>query len=193
MDIINLLDLHTREEFRRWLAENHDREDVCWLRSNRAEKPVPGIISYIDAVEVALCYGWIDSTQRRIDDGKPIQRFTPRRKGSVWCERNIERCRRLIKLGEMTPAGYAVLPDMDPAHFVIRPWVLDALRADAEAWQHFQTFPPAYCRIRIFMIQHYADTGRQEQARQALERFVADTHAGKMLRGWSDYGRLENY
>ena len=53
------------------------------------------------------------STMKRIDDGKPIQHFTPRRKGSNWCRHNIERCRRLIEIGEMTPAGLAVMPDPD--------------------------------------------------------------------------------
>ena len=118
MEVTNLLDIYTREEFYQWFLENHDKEKVCWIRINRAEKPIPDVVSYVDAVEVALCFGWIDSTQKRIDGGKPIQRFTPRRKGCIWCEQNIERCRRLIKLGEMTPAGKAVLPDMNPDHFV---------------------------------------------------------------------------
>ena len=116
MEITNLLDVHSRQELYRWFLEHHDREKVCWVRTNRAEKEIPGVIGYVDAVEVALCFGWIDSTQKRGDDGRPLQRLTPRRKNSSWTELNIERCRRLIRLGEMTPAGLAVLPDMDPAH-----------------------------------------------------------------------------
>lgn len=190
MEVTNLLDIHSREELYAWYLANHDKTRSFWLRVNRADKPVPGVVGYIDAVEVALCFGWIDSTQKRIDDGKPIQRFSPRSKRSNWCEQNVERCRRLIRLGEMTPAGKAVLPDMDPDHFVFYDWVLDALKADPVAWENFQRFPEVYKRIKIDRIQHYTDTERPEQAQTALQRFVEDTHNGKIQRGWNDGGRL---
>lgn len=193
MEVINLLDIKTREELYQWYLEHHDKEQVCWVRTNRAEKPVPGVISYVDAVEVALCFGWIDSTQKRGEDGRPIQRFTPRRKRGIWCEQNVERCRRLIKLGEMTHAGEAVLPDMDPEHFIFYDWVIDALKSDAQTWENYQTFPDAYKRIKIWRIQHYADTKRMEEAQKALRKFVEDTHNGKMQRGWSDGGKLIDY
>lgn len=190
MEIDNLLNIHTREELYRWYLENHDKSDSMWLRVNRAEKPFPGVVGYIDAVEVALCFGWIDSTQKRIDDGKPIQHFTPRRKKSNWCEQNIERCRRLRKLGEMTPAGEAVLPDMDPDHFVFQEWFLDALKADSETWENYLGFPEVYKRIKADRIQHYMDTGRPEEAMKALRKFVEDTRNGKIQKGWSDGGKL---
>lgn len=193
MEVRNFVDIHTREELYQWYMLYHDKADELWIRSNRAERPVEGVVGYIDAVEVALCFGWIDSVQKRIDAGKPIQRYTPRRKGCIWCEQNIERCRRLIKIGEMTPAGLAVLPDMDPAHFVFYDWVIDALKADPLAWENYQSFPDAYKRIKIFRIQHYSDTRRPDEAKKALRRFVEDTHNGKMQGGWSDYGRLIDY
>lgn len=193
MEVINLLDITTREELYQWYKEHHDKEQVCWVKTNRAEKAMPRVISYVDAVEVALCFGWIDSTQKRGEDGRPIQRFTPRRKKGIWCEQNVERCRRLIKLGEMTPAGEAVLPDMNPEHFVFYDWVIDALKADTQAWENYQTFPDAYKRIKIWRIQHYADTKRMEEAEKALRKFIEDTRNGKMQRGWSDGGKLINY
>ncbi len=107
MEVTNLLDIHTREELHAWYLENHDKVSDFWLRVNRAMEPFPSVVGYVDAVEVALCFGWIDSTMKCIDDGKPIQHFTPRRKRSGWCWNNIERCRRLIDLGEMTPAKKA--------------------------------------------------------------------------------------
>lgn len=110
MEVTNRLDIHTREELYAWYLAHHATEKEFWLRVNRTAADCPGMIRYADAVEVALCFGWIDSTLKRIDDGKPVQRFTPRRKGSSWCERNLARCRKLIKQGEMTPAGLAVLP-----------------------------------------------------------------------------------
>ena len=193
MTIENLLDISTREGLYQWYLDNHDKAKEFWIRDNRAAKPFPGVIDYIDAVEVALCFGWIDSTQKRIDDGKPLQHFTPRRKGSNWCEQNIERCRRLIKRGEMTPAGEAVLPDMNPEHFVFEGWVLDALKADPQAWKNFQSFPENYKRIKVDRIQHYMHTKRPDYAMATLQKFIADTKKGILQRGWSDNGRLENY
>ena len=75
MIVTNLLDIHTRAELYQWYLENHDKVDDFWLRINRAEADCPGVVRYVDAVEVALCFGWIDSTMKRIDDGKPIQHY----------------------------------------------------------------------------------------------------------------------
>ena len=193
MEVTNLLDIHSREELYSWYLANHDKVRDFWLRINRADAACPGVVRYVDAVEVALCFGWIDSTQKRIDDGKPIQHFTPRRKGSNWCEQNIERCRRLIKIGEMTPAGLAVVPDLDPASFVFEDWVIEAIKADGEAWRHYLSFPENYRRIKVDRIQHYQHTGRPEYAQRMLQNFIRDCHEGKLSRGWSDFGRLEEY
>ena len=189
MEVTNLLDIHTREDLYRWYQENHLKVSDFWIRVNRAAADCPGAVRYVDAVEVALCFGWIDSTMKRIDDGKPVQHFTPRRKGSNWCERNLIRCRRLVQSGEMTPAGLAVAPDLDPTRFVFEDWVLDAIKADEKAWTNYLAFPENYRRIRVDYIQHYKQTGRVEQAQKALQRFVSDCHAGKMQPGWDDFGR----
>ena len=191
MEVTRLLDIHTREELYRWYQKNHETVPDFWLRINRAEADCPGVIRYVDAVEVALCFGWIDSTMKRIDDGKPIQHFTPRRKGGNWCEQNLVRCRRLVKLGEMTPAGLAAAPDLNPKLFIFEDWVMDAIKADKQAWKHFKTFPENYRRIKVDRIQHYKHTGRLEYAQKTLAKFIEDCHAGKMQSGWSDFGRLE--
>ena len=191
MEVTNLLDIHTREELYRWYLKNHDIVSDFWLRVNRAESDCPGVVRYVDAVEVALCFGWIDSTMKKIDEGKPIQHFTPRRKRSNWCERNLIRCRRLVQVGEMTSAGLAVTPDLDPSRFIFEDWVLDAIKAEETAWTNYLSFPETYRRIRVDYIQHFRQTGRVEQAQKALLRFVKDCHAGKMRPGWDDLGRLE--
>ena len=191
MEVDNLLDIHDREALYRWYQENHDKARDLWLRVNRAAADCPGVVRYVDAVEVALCFGWIDSTMKRIDDGKPVQHFTPRRKRSNWCERNLIRCRRLVQSGEMTPAGLAVAPDLDPSLFVFEDWVLDAIKADEKAWEHYNSFPETYRRIRVDFIQGYRRTKREEEAERALQRFVQNCHDGKMQPGWDDFGRLE--
>ena len=192
MEVRNLLDISTREELYLWYQDNHDKVSDFWLRVNRASADCPGVIRYVDAVEVALCFGWIDSTMKRIDDGKPIQHFTPRRKGSNWCEQNLVRCRRLIRMGEMTPAGLAVAPDLDPKRFVFEKWVLEAIKADKQAWKFFKSCPENYRRIKVDCIQHYHHTGRPEYAQRTLEKFIQDCHDGKLQPGWSDFGRLED-
>ena len=191
MDVTNLLDIHTREELYRWYQENHHKVSDFWLRVNRAAEDCPGVVRYIDAVEVALCFGWIDSTMKRIDNGKSVQHFTPRRKRSNWCERNLIRCRRLVKTGEMTPAGLAVAPDLDPSIFVYEDWVLDAIKADEKAWAGYNSFPETYRRIRVDFIQHYRQTNREEEAQKALQKFVQSCHDAKMFPGWDDFGRLK--
>lgn len=75
MEVSNLLDISTREGLYRWYQDTHDRVPDFWLRVNRASADCPGVIRYVDAVEVALCFGWIDSTMKRIDDGKAIQHY----------------------------------------------------------------------------------------------------------------------
>jgi hypothetical protein len=190
MEVTNLLDIQSREELYRWYQENHTRVSDFWLRINRAQADCPGVVRYIDAVEVALCFGWIDSTMKRIDDGKPVQHFTPRRKGSNWCEQNLARCRRLVKTGEMTPAGLQAAPNLDPGLFVYEEWVLEAIRRDKKAWKHFRAFPENYRRIKVDRIQHYHNTRREDYAQRLLQKFILDCHDGKMQGGWSDFGRL---
>ena len=191
MEVTNLLTIHTRDELYRWYLENHDKARDFWLRINRAAADCPGVIRYVDAVEVALCFGWIDSTMKRIDDGKPIQHFTPRRKGSNWCEQNLVRCRRLVRRGEMTPAGLAVAPDLDPDRFVFEDWVIEAIKADPQAWAFFRAAPENYRRIKVDRIQHYRHTNRPEYADHTLKKFIQDCHDAKLQSGWSDFGRLE--
>lgn len=112
-----------------------------------------GTFWYIDAVEEAMCFGWIDSTTKKMDNGITAQRLAPRRKNSLWSELNKERCRRMERLGRMTDAGRAVLPDMSEKGFVIDKEVLDALQGDDEIWENFQKFPSLYQRVRIDTIQ----------------------------------------
>lgn len=80
-----ILDIRTREEFRSWLWENHDKASECWIRAPKGKVPPDDSIWYLDAVEEALCFGWIDTTNKTVD-GINLQRFTPRSKRSPWSE-----------------------------------------------------------------------------------------------------------
>ncbi len=183
----NVLTVTDRHGFRAWLEENHATEQECWVAVKRGRPADPDVFYYLDAVEEALCFGWIDSTQKVVG-GVQLQRFGPRKPKSPWTELNKERVRRLERLGMMTDAGRAVLPPMGPRSFRIDPDVERALK-DARAWAKFRRFPPLYQRIRAYNVTFFKNRDPERYAR-SLESLVAHTRRGEMYGEWSDYGRL---
>ena len=113
MEITNLLQFSQRGELRRWLEENHNKEKCCWVVMYRTKVPEWPAIAYIDVVEEALCFGWIDSTLKRMPDGRLVQRLSPRCKKSHWTQLNIERCKDLESRGLMTDAGRRAIPNIN--------------------------------------------------------------------------------
>ncbi|MBQ2784449.1 MAG: hypothetical protein IJE99_05570 [Alistipes sp.] len=109
MEIVNLLQCRHRSELRRWFETNHATVRECWVIMSRAKHPEDGVLPYLDVVEEALCFGWIDSTLKRLDDGRLAQRLSPRRRGSHWTELNKQRCEDLERRGLMTNAGREAL------------------------------------------------------------------------------------
>jgi uncharacterized protein YdeI (YjbR/CyaY-like superfamily) len=96
--------LKTRKEWRSWLEKNHKTSEEVWLRYYKKPSGKPRI-PYVDAVEEALCFGWIDGKIKRINEDYYIQRFTHRRPGSRWSKYNIERIKKLTEQGLVKPAG----------------------------------------------------------------------------------------
>lgn len=188
MQPVNLLDVRNRDELRDWLLVNHQTQKECWVVVKRGRPVEDETFWYIDAVEEAMCFGWIDSTTKKLDSGVTAQRLAPRRKGSLWSELNKERCRRMERLGRMTDAGRAVLPDLSEDAFIIDPDILTALQADPEIWTNFQQFPPLYRRVRIDTIQIKRKQPELFQSR--LQKFLTCTKAGIMYGEWNDNGRL---
>lgn len=111
MQIIDLLEFANRKKLRQWLTENHQTAKECWVTVNRSKQPRTDCIPYVEAVEEALCFGWIDSTVKRLPDGRCAQRLSPRRKNSHWTDLNLQRCRSLAERGLMTEAGWQAMPD----------------------------------------------------------------------------------
>lgn len=109
MEITNLQEFKHRSELRQWLEENHNKERECWVVMFRKQRPGWNALPYIDIVEEALCFGWIDSTNKKLPDGRLAQRISPRRKGSNWTKLNKQRCRDLEERGLMTDAGRKVI------------------------------------------------------------------------------------
>ena len=186
----NILCATTRAEFRAWLESHHHTEKECWVDVRRGRPADDSQFWYLDAVEEALCFGWIDSRHKLID-GKRMQCFTPRKRISPWTELNKERVRRLERLGLMTDAGRRVLPPMGIRSFKIDKDVETALKA-ARVWTRFKSFPPLYQRIRAYNVAFYKkrDNSMYEQT---LSHLITETKAGRMYGEWNDYGRLSDY
>jgi uncharacterized protein YdeI (YjbR/CyaY-like superfamily) len=163
MEIGSTLYVSDRRDWRSWLAKHHASEKEIWLIYYKKHTDKPRI-PYNDAVEEALCYGWIDSIVKKIDEERFAQRFTPRNHRSRWSEANKERVHRLIALGKMTPAGLAKAAvflnssgtESKPAissRLVFAPDILGALKQDDKTWRNFSQFPESYKRIRIGWIE----------------------------------------
>ena len=190
VDVTNILDVNDRSAFRTWLSENHASESECWIAVKRGRPTDPNVFYYLDAVEEALYFGWIDSTHQLVD-GVRMQRFTPRKPRSNWTELNKERVRRLEALGLMTDAGRAVLPAMGPRSFRIDSAVERALK-DARVWAKFKRFPPLYQRVRAGNVAFYRKRSKTIYE-NALANLIDYTKRGEMFGEWNDYGRLLDY
>ena len=169
-----------RTEWRRWLADNHQTAKEIWLIYYAKESDKPRI-SYLHAVEEALCFGWIDGIAKKMDAERTVQRFTPRRPKGNWTELNKERVRRLIERGLMTEAGLAVAPDLSIEAFTIEPDILEALQADPVVWTNYQQFEGLYQRVRVSTIE---EARRQpDEFRRRLDKFIDMTRQNKTYGG----------
>ena len=185
----NVLPISSRGDFRAWLAA-HPNEAECWVKVKRGKPVESDTFYYLDAVEEALCFGWIDSTHKEID-GVRMQRFTPRKKNSPWTELNKERVRRLEKLGLMTDRGRSVLPSMGSRSFKVDPEIESAMK-QARVWSKFKSFPPLYQRIRTYNVAFYKKRN-PAMFEQTLKHLIEETKKGRMFGEWNDYGRLLDY
>ncbi|MEM6980460.1 MAG: YdeI/OmpD-associated family protein [Planctomycetota bacterium] len=166
---------------------NHESLTEIWLLLDK--QPIGDQLTYLDAVEEAICFGWIDGIGKRYSNNVKAQRFTPRRKRSHWTELNKERARRLIRLGLMTPAGEATCPDLT-INFELACDIEAAIKAEEKAWGTFEAFPDLYKRVRIGYIE---EMRRRDPAdfEKRLRNFIKQTAAGKMFGNWNDGGRLK--
>lgn len=169
MKITHTVYVHRVAAWRAWLRIHHRTAREIWLVYYRKDSGKPRI-SYNDAVDEALCFGWIDSTQKKIDADRTAQRFSPRRKGSPTSEMNKARARRLVREKRMTPAGLEAIGSLRAPRLVLAADVKAAFQRDPTAWKHFQRFPVAYRRIRIAFIE--GARGRPAEFKRRLGNLV---------------------
>ncbi|MBS6459534.1 MAG: YdeI/OmpD-associated family protein [Alistipes sp.] len=184
-----VLEFSSRNELRDWLASNHDSHREAWVVCNRSGKSDREGLPYLDIVYELLCFGWIDST-RKTHENKKLQRITPRKSGSNWTELNKERCRYLERLGLMTDAGRAVLPDnIDDDEPCMDENILALLQSDKAFADNFAKLPALYKRVRIGNM-HLKHSKDPKIYRRRLEKFIDCTRRGVMYGEWNDGGRL---
>ena len=176
-----------RKKWRAFLAERFETSDEIWFVFPTRDSGEAGV-SYNDAVEEALCFGWIDGRAGRLDDAHHIRRFTPRRAGNKYSQPNIERLKRLDSMGMIHPkVRESVLPVIN-APFVFPEDITEKLKADPAVWKNYSSFTEPYKRIRVAYIE--AARNRPEEFRKRLASFIEKTRAGKLITG---YGGIEKY
>ena len=176
-----------RQAWRDWLAEHFETCDEIWFVFPTKESGEKSI-SYNDAVEEALCFGWIDGRAGTLDEKHHIRRFTPRRRGSSYSQPNIERLIRLDTRGLIHPKVRESVKEIISAPFVFPQDILDAIRRDEQAWENYVKFAEPYRRIRVAYID--AARKRPEEFRKRLENFIRKTRENKLIIG---YGGIEKY
>lgn len=186
MEIEQVLRFEHRNDFRDWLERHADDQSFCWVILSR-KNSTDGLL-YLDAVEEALCFGWIDGIAKRTADGELAQRFSPKRKRSNWTELNKERVRRLQRLDLMDDRRLRVLPDMSSESFVIDEEISNCLKEDEQVFKQFMDFPELYRRIRIDTIQSVSED--RETYLRRLDKLIEKTKANEMYGQWNDDGRL---
>ena len=169
-----------RSEWRAWLEANADRMREVWLVYYKKESGRPSV-AYEDSVEEAICFGWIDSKIRRLDETRFAQLFTPRKPKSSWSSGNIARAKRMIREGKMTAAGLKVYDprNQTPAHPIKLPGLLEEeFRKQATAWENFQRFPPAYRRMTIGWV---ASAKQEETQLRRFRQLMAESAANRKI------------
>jgi uncharacterized protein YdeI (YjbR/CyaY-like superfamily) len=186
MEIGKTLYVTNREDWRAWLEEHFEREAEIWLVFPKKASGKPSIL-YNDAVEEALCFGWIDSIRKSLDEDHSAQRFSPRRPRSTYSQPNVERLHWLAERQMIHPS---ILPSVQPAlaqEFEFPADIIAAIQANPQAWQHYQAFSPAYQRIRVA----YVDSARErpEEFAKRLANFIQKTAENKQI----GYGGIDKY
>lgn len=176
-----------RQEWRQWLVANFESAREVWFVFPTKASGEVGV-AYNDAVEEALCFGWIDGVAGTLDPLHQLRRFTPRRKGSPYSRPNIERLIWLNEQGLLHPSVRTSVADLITLPFQFPADIIATLQQDQKVWEHYCAFSEPYKRIRVA----YIDAARKRPAefRRRLENFIAKTRQNRLIVG---YGGIEKY
>ncbi|MGD0461426.1 MAG: YdeI/OmpD-associated family protein [Tepidisphaeraceae bacterium] len=176
------LDIRNRQQWRTWLKKHHASSPGVWLAFHKDHTGVASI-PYEDSVREALCFGWIDSLIKRLDDDRYARKFTPRRPTSKWSDLNRKRWMELKAAGLLTAPGLAAAPTAStyaprPAISDLPAYITKALKANPKAWNFFQQLAPTYRRHFVGWI-HSAI--RPETREKRLRESLALLASGRKL------------
>jgi uncharacterized protein YdeI (YjbR/CyaY-like superfamily) len=175
--------------FRAWLEKNHNKEKELWVAYYKKSSGKKSM-TYLEAVDVALCYGWIDGVGRSIDNESYSNRYTPRKPRSIWSLRNVGRVAEMEKLGLMTDAGRAAFTARSAERTgvysaenrhksVLDPAAEKLFKANKKAWAFFQAQTENYRKTAIWIVI----SAKQEATRKKrLQTLIRDSAAGRKLR-----------
>jgi len=186
MHITKTLYTTNRKKWREWLKRNFDKERELWLvypNKSSARLRIP----YNDAVEEALCFGWIDSTAKKLDANCSAQRFSPRNPKSRFSQPNKERLAWLLKKNMVHPTVVDTARRVTKERFVFPPDIINAIKRDKAAWENYQKFTASYKRIRIAYID--AARKRPKEFKKRLKNFIEKTRKNKQI----GVGGIEKY
>ena len=173
--------------WRKWLEENFETEKEIWLIYPMKGSGEESIL-YNDAVEEALCFGWIDSTIKHTDPLHRAQRFTPRRDKSPYSRPNIERLKWLDERGMLNPKVRESVEDILNEEFIFPEDIIGEIKKNEKAWKNYQGFSESYKRIRVAYID--AARNRPEEFEKRLNNFIKKTEENKLIIG---YGGVDKY
>jgi uncharacterized protein YdeI (YjbR/CyaY-like superfamily) len=182
---IAALDVRTRAAWRAWLRKHHRSASEIWLVFHKKHAGVTSV-DYEESIEEALCFGWVDSLVRRLDDDRYVRKFTPRKADSAWSTINRRRYASLAKRGLLERAGRANAPgkktSVAPAR---RPWtdlpqyIEGALKDNGAAWHNFEQLAPSYRRAYVGWIDSAKrEETKQRRLREAVGRLVKGEKLG---------------
>ncbi len=183
----NIVYFKTRNEWREWLSKNFESEKEVWFVFPTVSSKEIGV-SYNDAVEEALCFGWIDGVANTLDKTHQLRRFTPRRKNSTYSRLNIERLIYLESQNMIHPKVEEKIKEIINKPYVFPKRIINKLKKDPQTWENFNSFTESYKRIRISYIDDTKD--RPEEFKKRLNNFIKKTKENKII---STYGGADKY
>jgi uncharacterized protein YdeI (YjbR/CyaY-like superfamily) len=173
---------------RDWFDEHHATDDLLWVGIYKRGFGGPSV-TYAEAVDEALCVGWIDSVSYALDEGRRAQRFTPRRKRSIWSAVNVKRVGELIEAGRMRPAGLAAFEARDPertaiysheqAHVALDDASMARFRAEPGALEFFEAQSPSYKRAALYWV---LSARKPETRERRLSTLIEDSAARRRIK-----------
>jgi uncharacterized protein YdeI (YjbR/CyaY-like superfamily) len=183
---VKTLLVRTADEWREWLESHHDSEPEVWLVFHKKHTNVPSL-AYSDALDQALCFGWVDSLVKRLDASRYLRKFTPRKADSRWSPINRKRYAVLKAAGRLEPGGinrpptdrgYGPRPLRFELPRTIPHYIQKALEERPAAWRHFQALAPSHRRRYIGWIE---TAKREETKLRRLRETIRLLAAGKPL------------